>query len=261
MGQPRTLTPLTDGTLTSNMCRVAKGLSPHGGLMIDTVSGAPENYQELFEEYWGFVKAHVARAGIAPQDVEQVAMDIMTTFLAKDALSWYDPEMLHDTEALAGRPKQAVIAGPRMRKARFSSFLGRFVNLYVRQHKDKQNTRSFKEPIRCEQPVLVGDGEALSWLDRNGPETGLESDLEHDDWVGSVADYLDELEVRGKRDLARLFRMLVEQANNDGVANRKAIAAEFQVSDTAVCHMVKDLRVALEDAGWVHRDSAGSVLV
>lgn len=222
--------------------------------MINSTTGAPASYEELFAEYFGFVKGLVAKAGIEPQDVEQVAMSIITKFLEKDALSWYDPEKLHD---VGENPR---IDGPRLRKARFSSLLGTFVKLYVRQHLDKQAMRSYKEPIRCETPIVTDEGVVSEWLELNGSATMLDTSQEFTDWVASVDAYLRTLPVKGQRDLPRLFRLLVEQVIADGVADRKAIAREFGVSDTAVHQMVKDLRATLRDSGWVGSSTLGKAV-
>jgi hypothetical protein len=109
--------------------------------MLTTKTGCPEDYGQLFEHYFGFMKSLVARAGIVPADVEDVSMDILTKFMAKDALSWYDGEKLHELKG----PLRTE--GPRVRTAKFQALLRSFVNLYVRQHLDKQRIRLRREAV------------------------------------------------------------------------------------------------------------------
>lgn len=106
--------------------------------MIDSPSGAPADYAELYTHYFGAIQAMVAKAGIHNQDVEDVAMAILAKFMEKDALAQYDPEKLFD---VGEHPK---FEGPRHRPARFASYLRRFVFLYVKQHLDAQATQDRK---------------------------------------------------------------------------------------------------------------------
>lgn len=106
--------------------------------MIDSPTGAPADYAELYEHYFGAMKAMVAKAGIHSHNVEDVAMDILSKFMEKDALAQYDPGKLFD---VGERPK---FAGPRHRPARFASYLRRFVFLYVKQHLDAQAVQDRK---------------------------------------------------------------------------------------------------------------------
>lgn len=222
--------------------------------MIDSTTGLPESYEEMFDEYFDYVKLLVKKAGITVEDVEDVAMSIFTTFMEKDALAWYDPNKLHD---VGDKPR---VEGARQRTARFPGLLRRFVNTYVLQHRDKQKTRAYKEPIRCETPVITTDaGDVGTWIEVFGPATMPDNSLDFWNWVQTASDHLESLPVRGQRDLARVFRSVVEQVAMDGKVDRKVIASDFGVSDTFVCQIFKDLRAELEKMGWARMGATGMV--
>lgn len=141
---------------------------------VETATGAPRDYAELYECYFGMMKSIVAKAGIAAHDVEDVAMEILTKFMERDGLSWYDPDLLHDV----GRHPR--LDGPRRRPARFQGLLRSFTSIYVRQHLDRQRTRAAREPHRLEEPSH--DGEA-TWSETHGHLT-----TEHDVAEDSTTD-------------------------------------------------------------------------
>lgn len=109
--------------------------------MIDTSTGKPETYADLFEHYHGFVLGLVLKAGIRPQDAEDVASEILLWFMEKDALTWYDPAKVFDVGPNPNRP------GPRFRTARFSSLLRRVVLLRVRKYLDIQYINEVREKV------------------------------------------------------------------------------------------------------------------
>lgn len=213
--------------------------------MVDSKTGCPSDYADLFENYFPFVMRLVAGAGIREQDVEDVSMDILRRFIEKDGLAKYDPNMVHDMS----KHEKVRVEGPQFRTAKFGAMLRGFVVTYVMQYRDKQMSKDNREPVRCETPI---GGEQATWLTAFGEKYASADiyDVEFWDWVEQADSYLSGLEMRGKRDLPRVFRMLVEQATFDGKVTRKDIAEAIGVSDTAVCLMVKDLRVALDRMGW-----------
>lgn len=212
--------------------------------MIDSRTGAPANYEELVEHYGDFVKNLIVKAGIAYQDVEDVTQEILTTFYAKGALAWYDGDKLHP-------------AGKTMKTARFASFLSIFVRRYVLSHRDKQYTLARKVPFRLEHVTDEESGGTYGEAVADIQQELLFNVIEASEWVEGVMRHLDSLEVRGKRDLARVFRLVVIQTMEDGEVNRHKIASEMDVSYTAICHMFQDLRVALKAAGF-HADLISS---
>lgn len=127
--------------------------------MITSRTGAPADYAELYQHYFGMMKSIAAKSGIHPQDVEDVASEILCTFMKKDALTWFDPHRIND----AGENPRT--AGPRYREARFSNLLRSFTSLYCRQWVDKQNNRSYREPDFAKLDAPVGEAESDTWGD------------------------------------------------------------------------------------------------
>lgn len=125
--------------------------------MINSQSGAPANYAELYESYFGMMKSIVRRAGINAGDVEDVAAEILCKFMEKDALSWYDPNHVTD---VGEHPKTE---GPRLRQPRFSNLLRTFTQLYVRQWLDKQRLLERREPAYSRMDAPVSSEESMTW--------------------------------------------------------------------------------------------------
>lgn len=137
--------------------------------MIDSPSGAPANYEELYIHYFDAMKAMVAKAGITPSNVEDVAMAILTKFMEKDALAEYDPHKLFDT---GDRPK---FKGPRHRTARFTSYLRRFVYLYVKQHLDAQAVQERKRAtVRPQDDMTTEEMIEVKANKSHDPTTAIE---------------------------------------------------------------------------------------
>lgn len=110
---------------------------------MDSSTGQPGDYSELFEAYFPMMRGIVAKSGIAPYDVEDVAMDILARFIEKDGLNYFDPN----------RPQG---------KSKFKSMLGGFTATYVMQYRDKQMTRHRREPWRLDLPIVVA-GKDTTW--------------------------------------------------------------------------------------------------
>lgn len=213
----------------------------------------PKDLEQLFEDHMGLVKGLVRKAHINPEDVEDVASDILVKFIEKGFLEKYDETKEFATES-------------GMKTARFQGFLTGFVNKYVRQYLDKQATKTRKEPIRCEMPVgRAEDGAPSLWIEVYGPQhiktpnsiEELESDLDFAAAIRTAFDHLKAIPVRGSRDLSLVFQRVVEQVLTTGQVDRRAIAKELPdgkgsigVSDTAMCLIFKDLRAALDDIGF-----------
>jgi DNA-directed RNA polymerase specialized sigma24 family protein len=196
--------------------------------MITSATGAPANYAELYEHYFGFVRNIVIKAGIRVEDADDVTHEMLCKFMEKDALAWYDGEMMH-SHADGGR-----------RKARFPTFLAGFVSKYVLNERDKQYRRVRREVLSDETVPMADESATMDVLTL----------VEMAEWVAKAQEHLDSIPMRGRRDLARVFRMVVEQVELDGKTDRKQIARELSVSDTAVCSMFKDLRGVLVETGF-----------
>lgn len=125
--------------------------------MTNSQSGAPADYAELYENYFGLMKNIVRRAGINAGDVEDVAAEILCKFMEKDALQWYDPNHVTD---VGDKPKTE---GPRLRAPRFSNLLRTFTQLYVLQWLDKQRSLERREPSYFRLDAPVSSDDATTW--------------------------------------------------------------------------------------------------
>lgn len=196
--------------------------------MITSATGAPADYAELYEHYFGFVRNIVIKAGIRVEDADDVTHEMLCKFMEKDALAWYDGDMMH-SHADGGK-----------RKARFPTFLAGFVGKYVLNERDKQYRRARREVLSDETVPMADESAAHDVL----------AGVEIAEWVAQAEQHLESIPMRGRRDLARVFRLAVQQVALDGKADRKQIARELEVSDTAVCSMFRDMRSVLDETGF-----------
>lgn len=144
--------------------------------MINTATGAPQDYAELYVHYFGMIRSIVTKHGIDAGDVEDVSMEILCTFIRRDALSWYDPNKLHD---VGPNPK---LPGPRLRPAKFQGLLRALVLLYVRQYMDKQLAYARRHPAyaRLDAPSESVHGVEMSWGEANAERLGWMDDAGED---------------------------------------------------------------------------------
>lgn len=208
---------------------------------MDSATGCPEDYAELFDKYFGMVRTVVLKAGIAPEDVEDVAMEIIAKFIEKEGLEGYDPNRLHEVK----NPRKA---GPLKRTARFSSMLRGFAATYVLQHRDKQAIRHRKEPYRLEKPVTNEAGELASWGSLlRAPEVleGSETSLSVWEAVKRTRCALQDRPQRGRRNLVKCFDAAVRDGLCDGKVDRRAIGDELGVSESTVGAMMREIRTEL----------------
>lgn len=208
---------------------------------MNTATGCPDNYSEMFERYFGMVRSVVTKSGIAPEDVEDVAMEIIAKFIQKEGLESYDPTRLHEV-------KNPRTAGPAKRTARFSSMLRGFAATYVLQHRDKQAIRHRKEPYRLEKPVMLETGEQTSWgALMKAPELidAAETSLSIMEAVCRTRAALAEYPQRGRRDVVACFDAAVRDGLLDGKVDRRKIGTELGVSESTVGSMMREIRTEL----------------
>lgn len=210
---------------------------PPLGARMDSATGQPDDYQELYECYFPMICKTVSTAGIIPDEVEDVAMDILTKFLSKDGLNFYDPSLLHDTGRVPTHP------GPRFRPARFASMLRGFVKIYVLDYRDKQVRRATYEVISLDSSVS-DDGVSLGEVLDAGVESTVEKDVCIRQVVGRGSEQVRSLK-SGSRDYTALMEVALEQGLLDGVLHRGRIAAELGVSVSTVGVMLREMREIL----------------
>lgn len=113
---------------------------------------APQDYEEMFKEYYGYVCQLVCKFGIEEQSKEDVASSILLRFYERDFLAKFDPSLEFEYQQVK-------------RPARFKTFLSGFVELYVRHHRDNQGKRASRYPLQCDMRLSSGD----TWLEVHGP--------------------------------------------------------------------------------------------
>lgn len=184
----------------------------------------PEDYSDLFTNYYAYVSSLVFGAGIDPQNVEDVTMAILTKFFENDVLADYDPD--HTTSH-----------GGVTRKAVFRTFLSGFVKLYVRHYRERQTTTSNREPLLCNQPVRDGSNSfgETDWVELFGPPV-VESydDLQMGDAISTVRARLADLPGDSKCSIADLFEAVLAHLRDYGKPDIAQLANQFEVSQTTV---------------------------
>lgn len=197
---------------------------------------APPNYAVLFEQYYDYVVYLVRKNGIWKTDCEDVAMDILLRFYEVDGLARYNPEAVFEK---ADSPTPVP--------AKFRTFLISFVRTYVQGKRERQMRRADREFIICDAPA-PRPNQNLSWLDVFGDVTEFQSSLEGDETKHRAMVHLDKLPQRGRRDLVKLYALVVEKVEQGEYPLRKDLSAELGVSGTAIGHMFADLRLAVAES-------------
>lgn len=200
--------------------------------MTTAVSGvdyksAPANYDELFRVYYKFVVNLVGTFGIDDNNKEDVASDILTTFLKRDFLDKFNPDLVFQYKGEA-------------RPARFKSFLSRFVAIYVRGYYDKQKRLASREVQICD--LSMGDAGSTTWAEvygetMSGPEDDVLEILMEQDIADGLRCYLADQPRRSAADtcdLVALFDAVREQALAKGHVDIAALKDMFGVSSTAM---------------------------
>jgi len=201
--------------------------------MIDSATGCPDDYAGLYTHYFGVMRSLVAKAGIAPQDVEDVTSEILAKMVEKDIIGWYDPDKLFDT---GPNPR---IKGERFRTAKFGSLLRRFVLLYVRSHLDKQERASRRE-------VLIAFGDADSHTDYFESESfsSGEDQVIWNQFSADLFDYLVQMdEVRAG--ILETYTGAGEVFNDTDQVTGSVLAQRLECSPAVARRRLSDLRTAI----------------
>jgi len=195
----------------------------------------PQDYTDLFENYYTYVTRLVSKNGIDPLNAEDVAMSILSKFIENDVLADFDPTYGN-------------------REAKFSTFLGGFVSLYVRHHRERQIVRRVREPIIMDLPEAQGKSKhgMGTWGEYHSkPTVETYDDLYGDDLAQVIRKHLLTLPTGSrarKFTLVDLFDVLVEQVKNLGEHNYPAAAAALGVTPPAVRNALPALRAAVRVA-------------
>lgn len=197
-----------------------------------TVSIVPADFAELFRYYYPYVVKLVRTFSIEESDVEDVAMIILTKFMEKDVLSDYDP----DYRSVEGKP------------AGFMTFLSGFVASYVRHYVSRQRVHQARHPFSVDRTLLLRDSPS-SWIEVYGPKHY--DDLSHvtdAQFLSAVRSRLSTLPVVGRRDMALLFELIIDQLDERGRIHKEELAGLFGVSPASIHQWIKLLSVHVSEA-------------
>jgi hypothetical protein len=201
----------------------------------------PADYAEFFVQYWDSAVEQCKRLGVLSVDAEDMASEIFFRFLKRDFLTQFDPEYV-------------IVHHGKQYRARFSSFLSTFIEVYARGFKRNDRLRRSRELLLCDKPVDKTDG--WTWMDlfaERFVETPFDFDVEgRVDAVAQAALYrahLSSLPRRGKMDLVRAFDLMCEEAFETGVSCSSAVVAvELGVTRAYAGKMLRMLRAELHRA-------------
>lgn len=87
---------------------------------------APASYDELFRNYYGWLRRVVIARGIPLVSADDVTMSILTTFMEKDALKSFDPDREYTSN---GKPV----------RSNFRKFITHFFVVYLQHYRDVEN--------------------------------------------------------------------------------------------------------------------------
>lgn len=106
----------------------------------------PTSYTEVYEHYYPMMVRMVSEAGIRYQDVPDVAMELLTTFMAKDGLSLFDVSRVTQP-GTEGRLFHAMLRG--------------FTGVYVRKYLDYQ--KRDQRRISALTPEIITGEQEVGW--------------------------------------------------------------------------------------------------
>lgn len=112
----------------------------------------PTSYAEVYEHYHPMMVRMVSEAGIRYQDVPDVAMELLTTFMAKDGLSLFDVSRVTQP-GTEGRLFHAMLRG--------------FTSVYVRKYLDYQK-RDLRKISQLTPQMITGEEFSLSLVAGSG---------------------------------------------------------------------------------------------
>lgn len=206
---------------------------------------APSGPDEMFRKYFGYTRKIVAGTpGIPAQDVEDVAMEIMTRLVERDVLGMFDRDMrfCHDGREI---------------KARFRTFVTAQIKLYVKGQRDKLGRhRKHELAILDAPPPGEEDAGGMTLADLFSAGEDDVSHVDAAEWVRQARSFLATVPKRSDRDacdLVALFDELVAQAVTTGEVRVAETAARLGVSASATGRWMDWLRKNLRQQAVMQR--------
>jgi hypothetical protein len=201
----------------------------------------PSGADELFRLYYGYVRKIVGNTpSIQSQDVEDVAMEIMTRLVERDVIGMFDPSKMFSYDG-----KQIP--------ARFRTFLTAQVSLYARGQRDRLGRQHKREMFVIDSP---SPDDGLSWADVFGGAEDDLSGLDAAEWIRQARSFLSTVPKRSDRDrcdLVRLFDELIAQVASTGTVRTEETAAHLGVSPAVTGRWVRWLRENLRQQAVLSR--------
>lgn len=192
---------------------------------MDARTGCPDDYDELFRLYWPTACYIVRNSGIAPEDVQDVASEMLADFIDTNRLAFYDS-----------------------RKAKFNTFFRNHFRIYVMAKRDKQMTRHRREPYRLEKVVASTEDGDLTWAET---EFYAEDPLEAvETSVVVISAMLRSREIlvqrsTDKRDYKRFCELVEPQLLLDGRIDRRSMRDALGVSASTLAAMWTEYRAVM----------------
>jgi len=205
-------------------------------------SDVPAGPEELFRDYYPYVRKIVSNTPAIPsQDVEDVAMDIMTRLIERDVVGMFDPDMrfIHDGRQVT---------------AKFRTFLTAQVQLYVKGQRDRLGRQRSHELLVVDSSADDTGGPCLVDL-FGGAEDDL-SGLDAAEWIRQARDFLSVVPKRSDRDrcdLVALFDDLIGQVASTGTVSMFDTATRLGVSPSVSGRWVTWLRQNLRQQAALSR--------
>jgi hypothetical protein len=201
----------------------------------------PSGSDDFFRLYYGYVRKIVGNTpSIQSQDVEDVAMEIMTRLIERDVLGMFDPSK---TFSYDGKQIQA----------RFRTFLTAQVTLYIKGQRDRLGRQHKRELFVIDSPV---SDDRPSWADVFGGTEDDLSGLDAAEWIRQARSFLSTVPKRSDRDscdLVRLFDDLITQVSTTGTVATAETAAHLGVSTAVTGRWVRWLRENLRQQAALSR--------
>jgi hypothetical protein len=195
---------------------------------------APADEEELYRRDGLYVRRLVAKliGEARPQDIEDVAADIMEKLVARNVISMYNPGYISEHN---GRP------------VTWRAFLSNQVAVRVRGKREQLGRRGSRELLIADQP---GPDGTTTWAETHGSVHYDEYPALSDVRVyHQLRDYLVlQPPDPGPLPLLELLDSLLTLVREGKKPSRAAVARQFKVTSSQVAVRMRDLKTALKEA-------------